>query len=173
MRRKWMILLLALCLLAAGLIGCRGGTPGEKGEYVLYFAAGSGEKHGPALRTEAYTGSLSGENGTEPTPSELVQALLAGPASEDLRSPLPKGVTLQRCEFDPEQPGHLKVSLSERYGELTDISLTLADYAIVLTLTQLESVESVEIISGGYAASYRSHQVLTAAEAMLTDELAG
>ena len=63
--------------------------------------------------------------------------------------------------------------MSERYGELTDISLTLADYAIVLTLTQLESVESVEIISGGYAASYRSHQVLTAAEAMLTDELAG
>ena len=172
MKKRWMVLLLALCLLAAGLMGCQRGTSGEKGEYVLYFTAESGENHGPALRTEPYAGNLSGEKGTEPTPSELVQALLAGPASEDLRSPFPKGITLQRCEFDPEQPGHLKLSLSERYGELTDISLTLADYAIVLTLTQLETVESVEIISGGYAASYRSHQVLTAAEAMLTDDLA-
>ena len=171
MKRRWMVLLLILCALTAGLIGCERGNSGEKGEYVLYFTAGSGENHGPALRTEPYAGTLSGENGTEPTPSELVLALLAGPASEDLRSPFPKGIALQRCEFDPEQPEHLKISLSERYGELTDISLTLADYAIVLTLAQLDTVESVEIISGGYAASYRSHQILTAAEAMLTDDL--
>ncbi|MDD6746267.1 MAG: GerMN domain-containing protein [Bacteroidales bacterium] len=173
MKRKWMLLFLALCVLTAGLAGCGGRAPEKQGEYVLYFAAGSGEKHGPALRTENYTGSLSGEGGTVPTPAELVRALLAGPAAEDLRSPFPKGITMNRCEFDPDHPGHLKVSLSERYGELTDISLTLADYAIVLTLSQLENVESVEIISGGYAASYRSHQVLTASEAMLTDELAG
>ena len=172
MKMRWIILLLALCALAAGIAGCRVEKPEEQAGYVLYFAAGSGENHGPALGTEAYTGPLSVAGGVEPMPSELVQALLAGPASEDLRSPFPKGITLHRCEFDPDQPGHLKVHLSEQYGELTDISLTLADYAIVLTLTQLENVESVEIISGGYAANYRSHQILTAAEALLTDELA-
>jgi hypothetical protein len=57
--------------------------------------------------------------------------------------------------------------LSEQYSDLTDISLTLADYCIVLTLTQLEGVESVEIVSTSYSASYRSHQILTAEEVLL------
>ena len=59
--------------------------------------------------------------------------------------------------------------LSEQYSGLTDISLTLADYCIVLTLSQLEGVESVEISSEGHTANYRSHPLLTAEEAQLTD----
>ncbi|MDY3906754.1 MAG: GerMN domain-containing protein [Lawsonibacter sp.] len=167
MKKRWMFLALALLVLA-GIAGCGRSGDGENGEYVLYFLASSVEKHGPALKTEPY----AGEEQAEPTPAELVQALLAGPAAQDLRSPFPRGVTMQDCSFDPEQPGRVEVTLSERYGELTDISLTLADYCIVLTLSQIEGVESVEIISGGHAAHYRSHQVLTAEEALLTDHLA-
>ena len=54
--------------------------------------------------------------------------------------------------------------LSEQYGGLTDISLTLADYAIVLTLSQLRGVETVEILCPGHTASYRNHQILSAQE---------
>lgn len=167
MKKRWMFLLLALLVLA-GTAGCGRNGDGEKGEYVLYFLASSAEKHGPALKTEPY----AGEEPAEPTLAELVQALLAGPASENLRSPFPRGVAMQDCGFDPEQSGRVEVTLSERYGELTDISLTLADYCIVLTLAQIDGVESVEIISGGHAAHYRSHQVLSAEEALLTDYLA-
>ena len=39
--------------------------------------------------------------------------------------------------------------------------------------TQLEGVEGVEIRAGGYASDYRSHQVLTREEALLSDVLAG
>ena len=63
----------------------------------------------------------------------------------------------------------LRITLSEQYGALTDISLTLADYCIVLTLSQLEEVEGVEIRSGGHSAGYRSHQTLRADEALLWD----
>ena len=62
--------------------------------------------------------------------------------------------------------------MSEQYGGLTDISLTLADYCIVLTLSQVDGVETVEIISAGYTVSYRSHQQLSGEEAVLWDELA-
>ena len=51
----------------------------------------------------------------------------------------------------------LLVDLSEQYGALADVSLTLADYSIVLTLSQLEGVEGVEITAGGHRVSYRSH----------------
>ena len=56
--------------------------------------------------------------------------------------------------------GVLSLDLSEHYSGLSDVSLTLADYCIVLTLGQLESVEQVEITVAGRPLSYRSHQVL-------------
>lgn len=159
--------LLALLVL---LCACGHGD-GEKqrGDYVLYFLSGSlqagASGHGPALDWEPYTCE-----GT-PEPEVLLEALLAGPTLEELASPFPKGVTLRQCVWDEEQRGVLEVSLSEQYGALMDISLTLADYCIVLTLSQLENVEGVEIRSGSYSSDYRSHQLLKAQEALLSDNL--
>ena len=120
----------------------------------------------PALDSEAYPGE------DEPGPEELLSALLAGPTREGLRSPFPRGVTLRQWSWDEERPGVLLVGLSEQYGALADVSLTLADYCIVLTLAQVEGVEGVEISTQGYQASYRSHQLLDPQEALLRDELA-
>lgn len=169
MRKKrtlaWLLALLMLCACA------QRAEEKERGEYVLYFLSGalaSGESgHGPALDWENYPCE-----GT-PEPEDLLKALLAGPSLEELASPFPRGVTLRQCAWDEERPGVLTVSLSEQYGALTDISLTLADYCIVLTLSQLEEVEGVEIRAGGYSSDYRSHQLLKAEEALLVDKLAG
>ncbi|MGO5023930.1 GerMN domain-containing protein [Lawsonibacter sp. LCP25S3_G6] len=158
----WLLSLLVL-LCACG----RSSEEKQRGDYVLYFLSGSlkaGESgHGPALDWEPYDG--------EAQPEALLDALLAGPTLEELASPFPKGVTLRKCVWDEERPGVLVVSLSEQYGALTDVSLTLADYCIVLTLSQLEDVEGVEIRSGGYGSDYRSHQLLQAEEALLADRL--
>ena len=105
-------------------------------------------------------------------PEALLSALLSGPTQEGLTSPFPRGVTLRQWSWSEDQPGVLQVNLSEQYGALTDVSLTLADYAIVLTLSQAEGVEGVEISTEGHSASYRSHQLLTAQEAVLWDGLA-
>ena len=80
--------------------------------------------------------------------------------------------TTSRRGTDTVRPGVLLVGLSEQYGALADVSLTLADYCIVLTLAQVEGVETVEISTQGYQASYRSHQLLDPQEAVLRDELA-
>lgn len=159
--------LAALFLLTA----CARSESGKKRpDYVVYFVDGAlnaGEAgHGPALGWEPYTGE------EEPGVEELLSALLAGPTDEALASPFPKGLSVRRWERDPEQPEVVHVTLSEQYGALADISLTLADYCIVLTLSQVEGVEAVEITSTGYSANYRSHQRLESDEAVLWDELA-
>lgn len=161
-----------LCLLLAFLLflpACGRGEEREAEEGArLWFAVDSRQAdygHGPALDSQPYQGEEPLE------PEELLSALLAGPTQEGLRSPFPRGVTLRQCRWDEERPGVLLVDLSEQYGALADISLTLADCCIVLTLSQAEGVEAVEITAGGRQVSYRSHQVLSAEEAVLWDEL--
>ena len=159
MRKPISILLLLILLLSA----CGGQERPEPEGPVLWFCTG-GEDHGPALSAQPYQGELQ--------PEALLSALLAGPTQEGLTSPFPRNVTLRRCVWDEERPGVLLVDLSEQYGALADVSLSLADYSIVLTLSQAEGVESVEITAGGRRVSYRSHQTLSAREAVLWDELA-
>ena len=155
-------LLAALLLLAA----CGGREDREEQDFVLYYLLEGEPVHGSALDWEPYPGEA------DPGPEELLTALLAGPAQEGLASPFPRGVSLLSWDWDEEEPGVLRLTLSEQYGALTDISLTLADYCIVLTLSQLEEVEGVEIRSGGHSAGYRSHQTLRADEVLLWDGLA-
>ena len=161
MRRKRRLLLLALLLL---LTACSVGEREQTEGPVLWFCTGGGE-HGPALSAQASEGELD--------PEQLLFALRVGPGLARLRSPFPRGVTVRGCSWYGERPGVLVVDLSEQYGALADVSLSLADYSIVLTLSQVEGVESVEILSSGRSISYRSHQTLSAGEAVLWDELAG
>ena len=155
--------LLAALALALSLSGC--GGSGDSSGVLLYFCAdpARGTPHGPAIRSQPYQGP--GGAGVE----EMVDALLSGPTQGGLTSPFPEGLTLQGWSLED---GLLTLSLSEQYGGLADVSLTLADYCIVLTLSQLEGVDTVEITSTGYAANYRSHAALKAEEAELSDPTA-
>ena len=164
--KKRVLSLLLLVALLVPFAGCAREPEPQDGAYQLYFLSDSG--HGSALAGEVW--EPDGEN---PEPGEMLRALLAGPEQEGLANPFPRGVAMRNCSFDEEREGLLRVWLTEQYSGLSDISLTLADYCIVLTLTQLEGVEEVEIISGGHSVNYRSHQILSAQEAMLTDPLAG
>lgn len=153
-------LFLALCL-SLVLTGCVGS--GSSGRYQLYFRADpETSPHGSALASQRYQGK-----GT-PTVDDLCQALFSGPTEKGLVSPFPQGVTLQNWSLED---GLLTLDLSEQYGGLADVSLTLADYCLVLTLSQLEGVEAVQIQSAGHTYHSRSHQSLTAGEALLDPDL--
>lgn len=158
-KKSWLLLLLTLLLASCG----GGEEQGEKGP-VLWFCTSQEEDHGPALTSQPYEGELQ--------PEAMLAALLAGPQEEGVGSPFPQGVAVRGCAWDEERPGILLVDLSEQYGALADVSLSLADYSIVLTLSQAEGVKGVEITAGGRSVSYRSHQLLTVQEAVLWDELA-
>ena len=91
----------------------------------------------------------------------LLNSLLSGPSEEGLLRTIPDGVTLRGWTLEN---GLLTVDFSSRYGSLSGIALTLADYSVVLTLTQLDTVDTVMITAEGDLLSYRDHQRLTAAD---------
>lgn len=174
MKKRGLLLILLLAAAVTGLViwlGMADRQDRPQEGIRLYFVVREMTGHGSALGWEQYKGSGAEEDGM-PTPRALVSALLAGPAQEELVTPFPKGVGLESCRWDPEREGNLQLRLSEQYSGLTDISLTLADYCIVLTLCQLPEVQTVEITSGGYAADYRSHEILKKEEAILLDPVA-
>ena len=145
---------LALTLL---LTGCSAPS-GDSGVQLYFRADPQQTTHGPAIAAQPYTGQ------GQPDVESLFAALMSGPTEDDLVSPFPRGVTLLDWELSD---GLLTLNLSEQYGGLTDVSLTLADYCIVLTMSQLDGVESVQIQSAGYQGQARDHTVLQAQEALL------
>lgn len=138
MKRKTGLLSLIAALVLLFSAGCAAG--GEQEGLLLYYAP-SVVEGGSAL-----VGVPCGLTAEDATAETLLAALLAGPEGEGAARTIPRDVELLSAQLDGSC---LTVDLSERYGGLTDVSLTLADYAITLTLCQLPGVESVRITVEG------------------------
>ena len=63
---------------------------------------------------------------------------------------------------------YAKVDLSSNYRSLSGVALTLADYAITLTLTQLPQIAIVSITVRGQDLAYRDTQTFTARDVLLS-----
>lgn len=140
-----------LCVLGViVLCGCtrKTGQP----QYYLYFLPDPTASYGSAIAAQPWEGT-----GT-PLNEELMQDLLQGPTQEGLRSPFPKGLTLQSLEAEGNT---IHVTLSEHYSGLTDMAQTLADACIVMTLCQLTGIDAVEISTDGFWGSRPASRTLT------------
>lgn len=148
-------------LLAALLLALPGCTlPAQtqtESAYQIYFMA-DGSFGTAALKSE----SRELPEGMEPIDG-LLTCLLKGPVSTDLTSALPDYTTLRGWTL---RDGVVTVDFSDQYGNLSGIDLTLADYSVTLTLTQLDEVDAVIITSEGKELPYRDHQTLLADEAL-------
>lgn len=146
-------LLLAL-LLTLGLTGCLEQEQGTA--YAVYYLN----------RAEGEENALASEKHTLPQDTQpvegLLNLLLTEPQSEDLTKAIPDGVRVRKWSI---HNGLLTVDFSSAYASLSGIDLTLADYSVVLTLTQLEEVDTVMITADGEMLAYRDHQRLTAEDA--------
>ena len=136
-RRVWALTLGSALL--ASLMGC-GGHQSQSGLSLWYTAdLDQWDNATTALESVPYTG--------EQTVPALMEALLEGPEEDSkLVSPFPQGTDLQQWQQDGKR---VTVDLSWPYGDLVGIELTMADYCITLTLTQLEGVEEVCITATG------------------------
>lgn len=152
--RRWIALLMAAALTAGLLCACAAGETEEKADFLLWFAA----EPDPGDRSAAPGGLGSeGYGGTETVPA-VMAALLAGPSADSgLRSPFPAGTRLLNWS---RHGGIVQVDMSQSYGRLVGVDLTVADYCIALTLTQLEGVEGVRVTVGGVELPYRDRQIL-------------
>ena len=146
------MLALMLCALLVALTACTyaavTGKQEEEG-YDLYFrerdlTAAAG---GDALRAERiYLPADISREDTARVAEELLTELLKGPLDETLKSPFPTGTVLNTLSLEG---GRAMVDLTAAYGTLSGVSLTLADYAIALTLTQRPEVSEVRVTLRG------------------------
>ena len=152
-------ILCLLLMLALTLSGCAAAAAGtrEEDNCQLYYLVRDLEKAagGDALGTERSALPKESDDALQTQVEALMNALLAGPADSSLASPFPEGTRLLGVEL---RGSHAKVDLSSHYRSLSGISLTLADYCITLTLTQLSAVRSVSILVRGQELSYRDSQ---------------
>ena len=153
----------AACLLLTLLCGaCAAGAsrlgPPPEGQYSLYFLTTEGREDDAALGWEFRSPPEGGE-----TVEGLMALLLAGPESDALASPFPQGTAVRTCGVEE---GVACVDLSEAYEGLSGAGLTLADGCVVLTLCQLEGVESVYLTVEGHPRPFRD-QVFSPADFML------
>lgn len=137
-RLLWLLLAAAAGL--SLLAGCA--SDQEEGEgLLLWFAADQSLQEVPtaALASQPYQGEAS--------VPDLLAALLDGPeAGGGLVSAIPAGTRLLDWRVED---GIAHVDLSQPYGDLVGVDLTVADYSIALTLTQLEGVDGVRITVNG------------------------
>ena len=164
-----MITLLLCGLMLLSMAACGRTQPEETPSYDLYFmeadlkeATGRG-----ALRAEtAYLPELEGAD-PEETAKGLMEALLQGPLDGTLTSPIPVGTNLLSLKLEG---GRAVVDLTASYGSLSGVGLTLADYAVALTLTQVPEIGSVKITVRGQELAYRDRQIFLSRDVLLVPE---
>lgn len=160
MKQKLRILWLLTALL---LCACTAVQEEEEG-YSLYFTRYSLASYGSAIAAQDWEGR------GVPSSEGLMEALLAGPTEEGLTSPFPKGLSVKSMETD-ESGTMIRITLSDHYSGLTDMSQTLADACIVMTLCQLPGIEAVEISTDGFWASRPASRTLSPEQMDLTSLL--
>lgn len=157
MKRLLALALSALFLFSAGCSS----IDHTEGEAIQFYYCVSSDKHfGPAI--EAETDYL--EN---PSVSNVMSRLLEGPWDPNLSAIIPEGTFLQDWTLER---GELKLDFSEAFGRLTGISLTRGEYCIVLTMTQLEGVDTVSITVDGQDLPGSGTRTMSADDVVLRGE---
>lgn len=126
----------------------------------LWLIPGKEEGSGAALGEEYRPVSVE-EAGVE----GLMALLLAGPEDAKLYDPFPEGTGLKSWRQEEDL---VFLDLSEAYGGLSGVDLSLADGCIVLTLCQLPGVERVYLTVEGRLRPFRD-QVLSREDLLLSN----
>lgn len=164
-RKTFLFAFLVLSLLLAACVRS-GGTEGENSYTIYYPAAELRDVPGEDAIVARTVQLPDADTLTqEELAQRLLERLLADAPDAGVRAPMPGGTTLLSLSV---LGNWAQVDFSRQYARLAGIDLTLADYCVTLTLTQLDGVNAVSITSGGRELPYRETQTLTAADPLLS-----
>lgn len=166
--------LLALLVCGALVSACSGcayaaaqAAQASENSYELYFARKnlSDARGGDAMEYEQVTVTDANQLGPDALARELMDRLLSGPRGEELQSPFPAGTQLLSLQVDG---GRALVDLSGQYSTLSGVGLTLADYSITMTISQIPEIRSVAVTVRGQELAYRNKQNFMQSDVLLS-----
>ena len=165
---KKRLIAVAVCAVLLAALGLGRPYVSERGRtYDLYFREADLEAvpGADALRAEKLYIGDEGDLSARQLAEQLVTALLAGPTDPTLTGVIPAETELLSLELNGAVA---TVDLSSRYRLLSGVALSLADYAITLTLTQLPEISVVNITVRGQQLAYRDRQNFTAGDVLFS-----
>ena len=146
--KKLPLFILALLAALVAFASCaKSAQEDEESGYALYFLSDLDASGGGDAIAASSVRFTSGEAmSTEDCVRALMELLLAGPDEAALHSPIPEGTALRSLKVSGRRA---EIDLSAQYARLSGIDLSLADYCITLTLSQLPNVNAVSITANG------------------------
>lgn len=157
---KQRILALTLIIALIYVPGCSNDAE-KKNTIEIYFASNADVLSGSAIDSETQTFA-------ELTVPAVMERLLQSPKDTvRLTAFAPEGTELLNWSVTD---GVANLDLSESFGQLTGINLTKAEYCIVLTLTQLNGIDSVFITVDGKTLPGAAVNTLSASDVLLYGE---
>ena len=97
----------------------------------------------------------------------MVSLLLEDSADGSLESPIPASTRLLACQVSD---GAAWVDFSSAYGQLSGMELTIADYCVTLSLSQIVGIYSVRITVNGTELIYRDSNIFLAGDVLMTSQ---
>lgn len=137
MKKRIFLLLLCLALL---LTGCAASRRTPKQTFRIYGL--SGAPGGDAISAVDVDWSERKSLTVDQQAQAALEQLLGACTEPGYRTPIPQGVTLRSCQLTG---GMALVDFSQGYEQLSGIDLTIADYCVTLTLSQLPGISVVRI----------------------------
>ena len=162
MKKRIFLLLLCLALL---LTGCAANRRTPKQTFRIYGL--SGAPGGDAISAVDVDWSERKSLTVDQQAQAALEQLLGACTEPGYRTPIPQGVTLRSCQLTG---GMALVDFSQGYEQLSGIDLTIADYCVTLTLSQLPGISVVRITVEGQDLAYRTHSLLQSREVLMTSE---
>lgn len=139
-RKTFLFTFLVLSLLLAACVRS-GGTEGENSYTIYYPAAELRDVPGEDAIVARTVQLPDADTLTqEELAQRLLERLLADAPDAGVRAPMPGGTTLLSLSV---LGNWARVDFSRQYARLAGIDLTLADYCVTLTLTQLDGVNAL------------------------------
>lgn len=165
MKRLLAALLTFFALLA--LTGC-GGSSSDGPHLLLYYPAPS--RRLPRRRCHRQPQCRLGRQQHSPRRAAGAPGgtlLLEDSADGSLESPIPASTRLLACQVSD---GAAWVDFSSAYGQLSGMELTIADYCVTLSLSQIVGIYSVRITVNGTELVYRDSNIFLAGDVLMTSQ---
>ena len=164
--KKWVSIWCAAALLLT-LVGCGVAQKilNEEELQLYYPTVLAMSRGGDAIDSVGISWENLPQEDKQAQAEEVLNLLMGKCEEKEFRSPIPGGTTLLSCEV---KGSTVYVDFSAVYGQLSGMDLTLADYCVTLSLTQLPGIYAVRITVAGQDLAYRDTNRFMASDVLLS-----